>query len=76
MLCIILEIRYCAFQQYMGYNIKQLLCRFNIEKFSEAPIYKIDRFIVTLFDLGLTLAAPLSNCTAGIIVTGRCTAVQ
>ena len=44
--------------------------------FQKRPISKIDRFMVTLFDLGLPLTAPRGNSTAGLIVTGRCMAFQ
>ena len=43
--------------------------------FQKRPISKIDHFM-TLFDLGLTLNAPLGNPTIGLIVMGRCRALQ
>ena len=41
-----------------------------LRSFQKRPISKIDRFMVTLFDLGLTLAVPLGHSTTGLIVTG------
>jgi len=47
-----------------------------LRSFQKRPIYKIDRFMVTMFDLGLTVTDPLGNSTTGLAVTGRCRAFQ
>ena len=47
-----------------------------LRSFEKRLISKIDRFIVTLFDLGVTLTEPFGNSTTGLIVTGRCSTFQ
>ena len=80
MLSIVLEIRYCAFKQYMAWpfsnNVKSGLTMLISTCFQKRPISKMHSFMVTLFDLGLTLTARLGNSTTGLIVTGRCRAFQ